>query len=342
MILVLGGGWMGSRLCLRDTSRFIATTRNVEKLSELSAMGINAAHFDLLKEETWLNLPPKADVEATIITFGILGTYIPQLNRLWDTLLASDKPVLCFGTSSCFRSDGHDSIVDETAPLTGKSEAGTDRVKGEEWIVARGGTILHLSGVVGDEENPMAGSNSCGYGPSRTIKSWLSKGYFKNGLRILNCIHINDIYKIVNTLIEKIKEDNCKQSDVVDRIRRQRILVSCGSFRVQDFARALNMELLPEMRPPHSTMENSKILCIAKLLALLPEDYEWTLPVPGVEPVSRGLPTTGPLKVDATGAAFDRQWELFKANFCGKWQGKTARYQKDKGEECGGKLARSS
>jgi len=329
MILVLGGGWMGSRLCLRNTSRFIATTRNVEKLSELSAMGINAIHFDLLKEETWPNLPPKEDVEATIITFGILENSIPQLNRLWDNHLASDKPVLCFGSSSCFQSSGHDSIVNETAPFSDK----TGRVKGEEWIVAREGIILHLSGVIGDHED--TADSHCGYGPSRTIKSWLSKGYFKNGLRILNCIHINDIYKIISILVEKL---NCKGDVANQHIRGQRILVSCGSFRVQDFARALNIELLPEIIPPHSTIENSKILCIAKLLALLPEDYEWTLPVSGVEPVSQGLPTTRPLKVDATGASFDRQWELFKINFCGKWQGKTTWYQKDKGKNHGEKL----
>ena len=59
------------------------------------------------------------------------------------------------------------------------------------------------------------------------------------------------------------------------KMHGQRILMSCGAFQVQDFARALNMELLPETIPPtHSTMENSThILCIAKLLALLPEDF---------------------------------------------------------------------
>ena len=182
------------------------------------------------------------------------------------------------------------------------------------------------------------GSDS-GYGPPRTVKSFLSKEYIQNGLKLINCIHINDIYKIVIILIEKIKKDGCKRdSDGADPIRGQRILTSCGAFRVQDWTRALNMDPLPEMIPPHSTMEGSKILSTAKLLALLPKDYEWTLPVAGVEPVSRGLPTTGPQKVDADGAAYDRQWELFKINFRGKWQGKPTWYMKDKGEECGGKL----
>ena len=343
-VLVLGGGWVGSRLCLRDSSKFITTARSVEKLSELiSTVGINAVQFDLQKEETWSNLPPKSDIEATIITFELLGTHLPQLNRLWETHLATDRPIICLGTSSCFQSGGYDSIVDETAPLTGKSVIGlplTDRVKGEEWILARGATVLHLSGIFGDEETNggVAGNHVSGYGPPRTVKSFLSKGYFKNGFTLLNCIHINDICKIINIFIEKIK----KGSDADDHIHGQRILTSCGAFRIQDLVRAVNMDLLQEIIPPHSTMERSKILSTAKLHALLPENYEWSLPIAGVDPVSRGLPTNGPLKVDATGTAFDRQWELCKINFCGKWQGRTTWYQKNKGEEHGGKLNHSS
>jgi len=346
-VLVLGGGWVGSRICLRDPSKFITTARSVEKLSELNTR-VNAVHFDLLKEETWSNLPPKSDIEATIITFALSETHLPHLSKLWETHLATINPVICLGTSSCFHSAGYDSVVDETAPLTGYSVTGLpqiDRVKGEEWILARGATILHLSGIFGNEETHhrdsvggKARNQTDGYGPPRTIKSFLSKGYYKNGFKLLNCIHINDIYKIVNIFMEKI----VKGSDGADDIRGQRILTSCGAFRIQDLVRALNMDLLPEIIPPHSTMEKSKILSTAKLHALLPDDYEWTLPITGVEPISRGLPTVGPVKVDATGAAFDRQWELCRKNFRGKWQGRTTWYQKDKGEERGGKLSHSA
>ena len=336
MILVLGGGWTGTRLCLRDTSRFITTTRTVEKLSKLTAMGMNAIQFDLQKEETWSNLPPKSIIEATVFTFEILGTHLPLLKRLWETQLATDQPILCLGTSSCFHADNYESIVDETAPLTGKSVFGaplTDRVSGEEWVLGQGAVLLHLSGIVGDEEDE---GGKSGYGPSRTIRSFLSSGYVKNGLKLMNVIHINDIYKIVLILIEKIK--NSKKDDCPNPVRGQRILTSCGAFRAQDWTRALNMDLLPEMIPPHNTMVGSKIISTTKLLTLLPKDYEWTLPVEGVEPVSRGLPTTGPQKTEANGAAHDRQWELMKMNFRGKWQGKSMWYKKDKGKEYGGKL----
>ena len=196
-------------------------------------------------------------------------------------------------------------------------------------------TILHLSGIFGDDET---NKGSCGYGPPQYIKTFLAKGYYKNGFALLNYIHVNDICKIIDILIKKIEDSN----NDAGFVRGQRILTSCGAFRVQELVRAFGMDLLPEIIPPDSTMERSKILSIAKLHALLPQDYDWTLPIAGVEPVSRGLPTTGSVKVDATGAAFDRQWELCKINFRGKWQGRMVQYQKDKGEKHGGKVSHDS
>ena len=155
MILVLGSGWTGTRLCLRDPRRFITTTRTLEKLSKLTARGINAVQFDLQREETWSNLPPKSDIEATIFTFEILATCLPDLKRLLDRHIPTNQPILCLGTTSCFEAESHESIVSETAPLTGRSTFGTslaDRVKGEEWILSKGATVLHLSGIAGGED----------------------------------------------------------------------------------------------------------------------------------------------------------------------------------------------
>ena len=292
-------------------------------------MGINAVKFDLHCEDTWSNLPPKSNVEATIFTFEILATELDQLKRLWETCIATDRPVLCLSTSSVFQAGDFESIVNESAPLTGLSVTG-NRVKAEEWVLANGATVLHLSGIVGDEEEKMVG-------PSRSIKSFLTKGYFKNGLKAVNLVHVNDIYKISMIVIEKLQQCSIKQ-DVPSSIRGQRILVSCGAFRIKDFTEALKMDSLPEIPPPDSTMKGSKIISIEKLLTFLPVDYEWTLPVAGVEPVSRGLPTTGPQDTDADGAAHDRQWALMRLNFRGKWQGKSTWYEKDKGKENGGNL----
>lgn len=63
------------------------------------------------------------------------------------------------------------------------------------------------------------------------------------------------------------------------------------------------------------------------------EDYSFTLPVPGVQPVSQGIPTKYPPDLyDANGAAHDRQWELMKTNFCGKWCGNMHWFKRSKNE----------
>ena len=330
MILLLGAGWTGTKMCLRSPSRFVTTTRSSEKLQNLTSKGLNVVQWDLLKEDTWCNLPPKSDIEATIITFEILASQQSQWELLWEGHIAADRPVVCFGTSSAFKSGGYNSTVNEMASFSSHvSSSGTpmtDRVKGEEWALSKGATVLHLSGLISDEEE----ESRYGVSNERTAKSFLSKGYLKNGLQLVNVIHINDIYNISLLVIEKLKDGD-------PTVKGQRILTSCGAFRVQDFTRALNVDPLPEMIPPHSTMDTSKIISTAKLMSLLPEDYKWTLPVAGVEPVSQGLPTikTGTY---VTGPDHDKQWELLKTNLRGKWQGTTKWYKKDKGEENGGKL----
>ena len=55
--------------------------------------------------------------------------------------------------------------------------------------------------------------------------------------------------------------------------------------------------------------------------------------------MSRGLSTTRLQNIDAdVAAAQDRQWELLKENFRGKWQGNTMWYIKNKGNGNGGNL----
>ena len=129
--LVLGGGWTGRRICLRDPVRFVTTTRTQEKLSELTSLGINAVQFDLMDDTTWSNLPDKSEVEATIFTFEILSTQLALFERLWKNHIANDQPVPCFGTCSCFQGGGdHESVINESLPLTGKG------VTGRRWKIA--------------------------------------------------------------------------------------------------------------------------------------------------------------------------------------------------------------
>ena len=131
----------------------------------------------------------------------------------------------------------------------------------------------------------------------------------------MNVVHVKDICKVVALIIGKFAD-----------VRGERLIVSGGAFRGIDLAKGLGLAALPDILPPDESMKG---LSTAKLCSLLPGDYEWTLPVPGVDPVSRGLPAAGSLSYFPNSAARNRQWELFKRNFQGKWQGNGLRYDRD-------------
>jgi len=44
-------------------------------------------------------------------------------------------------------------------------------------------------------------------GGDRAIKSFFDKGYCKNGLKVMNVIHVNDICKILEVLISKVGKE---------------------------------------------------------------------------------------------------------------------------------------
>ena len=312
--LVLGGGWVGARYCLLNPSACIATTRSEDKFSVLKSLGIEAVEFDLAREETWSNLPPKDEVSATIITFPLLKSQVPHWDKLLAGHIAVDKPLVCLGTSSVFQVGDHESVVNENTPLI--DTAGSllaDRSEGEKWVLSKGAAVLHLSGIVGDHDE---GTNVCG--TPRSIRAFFQNGWITSGLRLMNLVHVKDICKIVALIIGKFAE-----------IRAERLIVSCGAFRCQDFAKSLGLAALPEILPPDESTNKTKILSTSKLCSLLPAEYEWTLPVPGVEPVSRGLPAVGNLTYFPNSAARNRQWELMKRNFLGKWQGTALWYESD-------------
>ena len=306
---------MGSRFCLLSPSTCVTTARSDEKVLELKSLGLEAVEFDLSRENTWKNLPPQEAVSATIITFALSKSQLPELQKLFAKHIAVDKPILCLGTTSVFQVENHESVIDETTPLTGMSITGTslkDRSEGENWTLSRGAAILHLSGIVGDKEEEKKN------GKSRSVHSFFQKGYVLNGLKLVNFVHVKDICKIMSSLLKN-----------AEKIKGQRIIVSCGAFRWRDLAKGLGIDSLPEFPPPDERMKGSKILSTAKLCSLLPSDYEWTLPVSGVEPVSRGLPSTGPHKYYPSGAFLDKQWDLMRRVFRGKWQATSLWYVKN-------------
>ena len=312
---------MGARFCLQYPSNHVITARSKEALLQLKSLSLEAVEFDLAREDTWVNLPPQESVTATVITFALSASQLPSFEKLFAERIAADKPILCLGTTSVFQVGDHKSVIDESTPMTGTGVTGAslaDRVEGENWMLSRGAAIFYLSGIVGSEKEEVS------YGESRSVRSFFEKGYARNGFKLINLIHVKDICKVIGFFL--------KDDSGAEAIKGKQVIVSCGAFRYQDLAKGLGVEPLPEFLPPDKTMNGSKIASTARLCSMLPTNYEWTLPVPGVEPVSRGLPLAYPLEYFPNGAARDRQWELIKCNFQGQWQGTSLWYDTEGGE----------
>ena len=171
-------------------------------------------------------------------------------------------------------------------------------------------TVLHLSGIVSDSDDA---------DQSRAVRVWFDKGYIpKSAFPLVNLITCHDIIAIVNKCLAGEAKMNTWKG--------QRVIVNAGSYRYGDLAVGLGLEPLPEEVPTESadSFKRSKILSIAKLSKLLGDDYVFQAPVEGVLPVTQGIPSTS--------VAHDRQWNLMKENFCGKWQGDTSWYKRDSGD----------
>lgn len=64
------------------------------------------------------------------------------------------------------------------------------RFGAEEKLRQRGALIAHLSGILGKDRYP---------------KRWIESGWIKEGQKILNCIHVDDIVKITDLLFQNFK-----------------------------------------------------------------------------------------------------------------------------------------
>jgi hypothetical protein len=300
IILILGGGWAGSRLALRDPlRRCMITTKSPITLLELLNMGLNVVLFDSWDESTWVNLPPAEDVESTVITFPLSGSAaaIASLDRLWTRLAG---PVFCLSTASVFTTTGKSALVTESSPLSGTTVNGkslSDRIVGEKWALARGSTVLHLSGTCEDEEDPFGG-----LGATRSIRTFLAKRVVKSGNKLLNVVHINDVATVIDTLLQICQDhpvppprewtsaaSTSTSLDITKHpVAGRRFLISAGAYRINDWHSAFGLPQLEEHNPPHQTttmaLAANKIISSGEILKLMPVGFRFLNPVQGVDP----------------------------------------------------------
>jgi len=194
-VLVLGAGWVGSRVAqslLDDGMPAVVTNRPGTDVSskppyfrpiELPAPPCSPSacrrEFDLNDKSTWANLPAASEVAAAIVTFPMVT---PE--PFWDAYLgdvaAAGKPVLCYSTTSVYRVDVPGQTVDEATPLRE-----TPRASGEGFVQERGATVLTISGIFGDQRTPRA-ICTC-------LSTYTSSGGALNGNKRVNMVHVDDI-----------------------------------------------------------------------------------------------------------------------------------------------------
>ena len=291
-VLVLGGGWVGTRMCasLNNYWRMVTTARTTEKVAEYQSLGLSAVHFEMRDPSTWQNLPPSEEVVATILTFALDVSDKQFYQHLWSTTLNRTRPILCLGTSSSFAFEKERAcVVNESCPVTGTGARGKSlvaRTNGEAWAMEQGALILHLSGLCGDEIERSAGP-SRGHGNPRFAGDFARKGYLRNGLKLINLVHINDINRIVKHFIQA-------WASLRGKVSSTRILVSSGAYASQDIVTAQGgLDPLPEKPFPDPSIIGSKIVSNSLLRSLMPPKFSFQPPMPGITPIPSAAAALG-------------------------------------------------
>ena len=165
-ILILGAGWVGSRMAralLDDGMATIVTNRpgtDVNKKppyfrpltlpSPPAKPAAQRVEFDVTDSGTWGELPPADSIGGVIVTFPM-----SEPEAFWEAYLGQvadrGRPILCYSTTSVYQVDTPGQNVDERTPLRS-----TPRATAEEYIQERGATLLTISGIFGDRRTPRA------------------------------------------------------------------------------------------------------------------------------------------------------------------------------------------
>lgn len=140
--------------------------------------------FRLDQPATWSN--PPLGGRAVVWTFPAqpLGL-VQQFHR---AALQTTSNLIVLGSTSAYalpppQAEGAGIVtVSESSAL----DMDQPRVAGEEWLRTQGATILQLAGIVG---------------PGREPEAWLRAGRIKDGAKLVNLIHVDDIVSVIAHLL---------------------------------------------------------------------------------------------------------------------------------------------
>ncbi len=171
-ITILGAGYVGTALLQRFPS--------AEGTRRGPVARPQTYRFDLDEPSTWGNPP----LGARMVIWTFPATPLDRVRSFFDRHLQDARGLIVLGSTSAYliSDDEPDAMVDEAAPL----DPGHSRVEGEEWLRRQGATVLQLAGI---------------FGPGREPDGWLRRGRIKDGAKLVNLIHVDDIVAVIAHLV---------------------------------------------------------------------------------------------------------------------------------------------
>lgn len=169
---ILGAGYVGTALL----QRFPAADSTHRRLVSRP----RSHQFDLGEPSTWRN--PPLGGRTVIWTFP--ATPLDRVQAFFAERLHDARGLIVLGSTSAYldADEAAGAIVDEDSPL----DPGQPRVGGEEWLRTRGATVLQLAGI---------------FGPGREPEDWLRRGRIRDGAKLVNLIHVDDIVAVIAHLV---------------------------------------------------------------------------------------------------------------------------------------------
>lgn len=191
-VLVLGAGWVGSRLAARlsDIGVEVSATNRPNWQSRrkegyfapapLADRPVTRFTFDIADRSTWAGLPDPSTVGTAILTFA---PSLEDASAFWDAYLGRVPRVISYSTTSVYRVDTPGQKVDEGTSLH------TARAEVDAYMQQRGATILTISGIFG-EPRSTRGVCTCLDVYARMGARY---GSMLKGQKKINMVHVDDI-----------------------------------------------------------------------------------------------------------------------------------------------------
>lgn len=270
-VLILGGGWVGSRAAnyfAEQGADVTVTYRDLDGVSSKPAYfqpvelspSIKRTRFELECTESWANLPLPEELADVIVTFPF--TDADAALAFHERYLSKAPNVIVCSSTSIYKVEEPNALVTEDTPL----RADTARGHAEEGLRKLGVTLLALGGIFGDQ-----GVADGSLNPSqRTVCSCLAMhtahAPATSAAKLINMVHVDDILTTFSACL-RAPQPGMRVNVVGCTIALRDLAAQCGVAEGGRVDASLPADV------------SSKRICNAKLVKLLPPGHRFRTPL---------------------------------------------------------------